>query len=80
MAFLDVREDLHKGNDPFQKIMSAMLGLAPGEELEIIAPFEPVPLYTVLGAKGFRHQTEKTSEGDWRVVFHRGQQRRELGQ
>ena len=69
MALLDVREDLRQGKEPFQRIMSAAAGLAPGEELEIIAPFEPLPLYSVLGARGFSHQTERTPDGDWRVLF-----------
>ena len=73
MAFLDVREDLRKGKDPFLKIMATVSELGPGEDLELIAPFEPLPLYTVLGAKGFSHQAERTTEGDWSVRFHKGQ-------
>jgi uncharacterized protein (DUF2249 family) len=76
MALLDVREELQQGKEPFQKIMSAAASLDPGEELEIIAPFEPLPLYSVLGARGFSHQTERTSDGGWRVLFRQRQRKR----
>jgi len=41
------------------------------EELELLAPLEPVPLYHVLGARGFSHETESLGKGDYRVVFRR---------
>jgi uncharacterized protein (DUF2249 family) len=41
------------------------------ELLLIINSFEPVPLYTVLGEKGFEHWAEKT-EGAFKVYFFKG--------
>ncbi|MBI4497874.1 MAG: DUF2249 domain-containing protein [Chloroflexi bacterium] len=69
MARLDVREDLRQGQEPFQKIMATVAGLAPGEELELIAPFEPLPLYVVLERRGFTHEAQQTPDGSWRVIF-----------
>lgn len=71
MATLDVREDLRQGREPFQKIMATVASLAPDEDFELIAPFEPFPLYTVLEQRGFEHETEQGSDGSWRVRFHR---------
>lgn len=71
MAKLDVREDLKQGREPFQKIMATVAALEPGEEFELIAPFEPVPLYAVLEQRGFDHETEAGDDGSWRVRFYR---------
>lgn len=71
MAQLDVREDLRRGLEPFQRIMTTVAALAPGEDFELIAPFEPFPLYTVLEQRGFDHETEQGNDGSWRVRFFR---------
>jgi uncharacterized protein (DUF2249 family) len=69
---LDVREDIRQGREPFTKIMTAAAGLGAGEELLLLAPFEPVPLFGVLEQQGFRHRAERTASGDWEVRFTRG--------
>jgi uncharacterized protein (DUF2249 family) len=69
---VDVREDIQRGQEPFSKIMAAASRLKQDEELLLIAPFEPVPLYGVLGQRGFTHQTTPTSEGAWEILFSRG--------
>ncbi len=72
MAKLDVRPMMAAGNEPFEAIMGVVGGLAPNEEFELVAPLEPVPLYQVLGARGFHHETEALGGGDYRVVFRPG--------
>jgi uncharacterized protein (DUF2249 family) len=69
MATLDVREMMAEGGDPFAAIMRAVERLRPGEEFELLAPLDPVPLYGVLDARGFAHHTEDLGGGDYRVVF-----------
>ncbi len=71
MATLDVRPILAAGQEPFQRIMATVAGLAPGEPLELIAPFEPVPLYGVMAQKGFRHESQPLGDGSWKVLFVR---------
>jgi len=66
---LDVRPDLESGGEPFVRIMEAVAIIKPGETLVIIAPFEPVPLYDVLGARGFSHETAMVAAGEWVVRF-----------
>jgi uncharacterized protein (DUF2249 family) len=71
MARLDVRPMMAEGQDPFGAIMQTVERLEPDEEFELLAPLEPVPLYEVLGARGFQHQTWSLGGGDYRVVFRR---------
>jgi hypothetical protein len=33
------------------------------------APFKPVPLFTVLKAKGFTHESEEIEAKHWKVTF-----------
>jgi uncharacterized protein (DUF2249 family) len=66
---LDVRPILRAGGEPFQKIMEAVAGLAPGQGLRLFATFKPVPLFSVLGSKGFSHEARELEGGDWEVLF-----------
>ncbi len=66
---LDVREILRSGGEPLPKIMQAVGRLAPGQPLRLLVTFEPLPLYAVLGRKGFEHSAVRHGEGDWEVLF-----------
>jgi uncharacterized protein (DUF2249 family) len=68
---LDVREDIRAGREPFARIMAAVDGLPPDGVLILRAPFEPVPLYRVLGRRGFAHWAERLAADDWSVWFYR---------
>ena len=68
---LDVREDIRQGREPFSKIMGAVAGLQTGDQLLLIAPFEPVPLFGLLEKQGFCHTAQPTASGDWEVLFTR---------
>jgi uncharacterized protein (DUF2249 family) len=69
---LDVREDIRKGREPFGKIMQVVNALKDDEQLRLLAPFEPAPLYAVLAQRGYDHQSKATPEGDFEVLFTRG--------
>ena len=60
---LDVREEIRNGREPFGKIMQTVARLKESEQLLLIAPFEPAPLYAVLAQQGFSHQTKATEIG-----------------
>lgn len=66
---LDVRPILRSGGEPFSAIMQAVNGLGSGQALRLLATFEPVPLYGVLGKKGFDHAAREIGGGDWEVLF-----------
>jgi len=68
---LDVREDIRRGQEPFARIMAAVKALADDQALVVRAPFEPIPLYDVLGRRGFAHRTERRGSDDWSVSFYR---------
>jgi len=69
---LDVREELRHGGEPLPRIMETVKQLAPGQALRLLATFEPLPLYAVLGRKGFSHQATYRGVDDWEVVFTPG--------
>jgi uncharacterized protein (DUF2249 family) len=66
---LDVRPELESGGEPFVRIMEAVASIKPGGTLVIIAPFEPIPLYDVLGERGFSHETARVADDKWVVRF-----------
>lgn len=71
MASLDVRPMMAAGQEPFTAIMEVVGVLQPDEEFELLAPLEPIPLYQVLSARGFSHETSALGGGDYRVLFRR---------
>lgn len=68
---LDVRPILARGDEPFVEIMEAAEKIKSGENLTLIAPFEPVPLYGVLGERGFTHETTQVAPDKWVIQFTR---------
>ena len=68
---IDVRDEIRQGRQPCSQILQAAAGLKDGEALLLIAPFEPVPLFSLLAGKGFSHQAKPLSSGDWEVLFSR---------
>lgn len=68
---LDVRDQLRRGEEPFERIMAAASALPPDGVLRVRAIFEPEPLYAVMRSRGFEHWTERLGEEDWRVWFRR---------
>ncbi len=58
----DVRPIISGGKDPLKFILAKVNGLKIGEVLLLINSFEPIPLYTVLGKKGYAHKTEKKDD------------------
>ncbi len=68
---LDVRDDIRAGREPFSKIMTATAALQANDQLLLIAPFEPKPLFDVLRKQGFGHSAKVLDSGDWEVLFAR---------
>lgn len=67
---LDVRPDLHRGEEPFARIMKAVKSLDPGQVLLLRVPFEPVPLYEVLRSRGLCAWAQAEAPEDWKVYFY----------
>ena len=66
---LDVRESIRAGQEPLPRIMEAVGRLRDGEQLRILAPFEPRPLIGVLAAQGFTAKITPLDAGDFEIVF-----------
>ncbi len=69
-SYLDVRPIIDSGRDPLKDILGKVKTLSTDEVLVIINSFEPVPLYSLLGAKGFRYFTEKIDDA-YKVYFYK---------
>lgn len=70
---LDVRPFQQTGQEPFAAIMAATRRVPRGQVLVLRNTFEPVPLYTVLGQRGFERWTRRLGGDDWEIrFFHSG--------
>jgi uncharacterized protein (DUF2249 family) len=68
---LDVRPYQKRGEEPFTSIMTTATRVPVGKILSLRNTFEPVPLYGVLGNKGFRHWAVQYAQDDWEIYFYR---------
>lgn len=68
---LDVRPLVADKRPPLPAILDAVSRLQAGQTLRLTAPFEPTPLYTVLGREGFHHETQQQKDGSWIILFRR---------
>jgi len=66
---LDVRPILKEGKDPFAAIMSVKNTLAEGQELHLIAPFQPLPLVEVFQSEGYQSEMTQPHAGEWHIRF-----------
>lgn len=69
VADLDATAILARGEDPLQEILAAAETLPPGNVLHVRSPFEPLPLYQVMAARGFDHRSAQFGEQDWSSWF-----------
>jgi uncharacterized protein (DUF2249 family) len=66
---VDVRPILRAGGEPFSVIMQAIESLQPGQGMRLFATFKPIPLFGVLGSRGFSHEAIELDDGEWEVLF-----------
>ena len=70
---LDARPLLDAGLEPLGAIIEVVRRLGADEVFELTTPFEPFPLYNVLGGKGFAHwkNVKESGDGIFRTYFFR---------
>ncbi|THE64978.1 DUF2249 domain-containing protein [Salinadaptatus halalkaliphilus] len=56
---------------PFEDITTALDSLERDNELLVVVPFEPVPLYDVLETRGFAYESDQQSADLWHVRIER---------
>jgi uncharacterized protein (DUF2249 family) len=66
---LDVRPLAAAKRPPLPAILAAVQQLQPGQDFRLIAPFEPAPLYDLLGQRGFSHVAREREDGAWEITF-----------
>ncbi len=66
---LDVRPLATAQRPPLPAILAAVNQLQTGQEFRLIAPFEPTPLYDLLGKKGFSHEARHRADDAWEIIF-----------
>jgi hypothetical protein len=57
------------GQEPLADILRAVRTLPPGGILALRNTFEPLPLYAVLGRRGFEAWAHRLSADDWEIFF-----------
>jgi uncharacterized protein (DUF2249 family) len=68
-ARLDVRAAQRAGQEPLADILRAIRDLPPGGILALRNTFEPLPLYAVLGRRGFQAWARRLAADDWEIFF-----------
>lgn len=68
---LDIRPLCAARQAPLPAILDAVGRLAHGQDFRLIAPFEPAPLYQLLGQQGFTATSRETGDGAWEITFSR---------
>lgn len=66
---LDVRAIFEAMGSPLSAILDTVAALKEGENLRLIVPFEPLPLYDLMEQKGFTHVSRALDDGSWEVLF-----------
>ncbi|MEY4939722.1 MAG: hypothetical protein RIQ93_1457 [Verrucomicrobiota bacterium] len=66
---LDARPFFASGRQPLPAILSAINRLEPGQSLQLIMPFQPLPLYNLLRARGYTAVPQERADGAWNVLF-----------
>ena len=70
-ATFDVRPLQAQDEGPLGPVLSVAAKVKEGDILRLWNTFEPLPLYEVLGKRGFVPWARQTAEGDWEVYFYK---------
>ncbi len=66
---IDIREMLHKGEQPVYEVLSELKKLKDKEILKVIAPFIPAPLLDKSLSLEYRHWLDKISDSEFLVYL-----------
>ena len=77
---VDVRGPLAEGRSPLPLILNTVGSLKPQQSLRLFAPWEPTPLYEVLGHFGFSRHTRHQDDNLWIIDFQKDPVRKKVHQ
>ncbi|MDP1924124.1 MAG: DUF2249 domain-containing protein [Thiobacillus sp.] len=55
--------------EPLEKVMQALPLLHPGQSIRLLLPREPFPLYPILAARGYGHETQMQADGSYVILI-----------
>lgn len=58
--------------EPFELTMAALAASGPAEDVLLLLPREPYPLYQALERNGYSRQTRRASDGTVEILIWRG--------
>lgn len=73
----DARREIESGSQPINNVMSALYKIKPGEQFELITPFEPAPLIDLARSKGYYTWTVRESADLVKTYFTMKQEYKE---
>lgn len=69
---IDVRQVIAAGGEPLDEILDIARTTPVGGSFTVEAPFDPLPLRTMLNQMGFGDRAVEIAHGHWRVTFEHG--------
>jgi len=55
--------------EPMERVLLALDGLRPGERVRFLIHREPLPLYPILGQRGYRHEAHLMADGCYEILI-----------
>ncbi|MDP3218796.1 MAG: DUF2249 domain-containing protein [Deltaproteobacteria bacterium] len=55
--------------EPLEKVMQALPLLRPGQSIRLLLLREPFPLYPILVARGYGHETQMQADGSYVILI-----------
>jgi len=55
--------------EPLERILDALSQLRPGQQVRVLIPREPLPLYRILSQNGYKHQTNARDDYLYEVLI-----------
>jgi uncharacterized protein (DUF2249 family) len=55
--------------EPMEKVMQTLELLRPGQQIRLLLHREPFPLYPLLQARGYRHDTLPQADGSYFILI-----------
>ena len=56
--------------EPMEKVLQTLARLRPGQSIRMLLHREPFPLYAILTARGYRHETRMEADGSYVILIH----------
>ena len=55
--------------EPLEKVLQTLALLRPGQSIRLLLSREPFPLYPILAARGYGHETQMEADGSYVILI-----------